>query len=100
MDEQLKRQILDNFEGLKKQPVNFWTHDFQGYNIDYIHNYSGALRGVRLHTHIGGPSIHLDTERYALVGSWFQYEPLTTPFSHNMCDEIDDYYTFNLPLNL
>ena len=94
----LKEEIELAFKYLKEEPIEFWTTDSGSHNIQFILNYNGELDGVRLHTHIGGPSIHLDTESGELYGHWAGQARTSCPFNHNMCDDINDYYEDDLPL--
>ena len=99
-EERLKEEIKEAFTQLKKEPLEFWMTTANAYNIQFIVNYTGELDGVRLHTHIGGPSIHLDTETRKLHGHWAGQAQTSCPFSHNMCDDIDDYYNDDLPFSV
>ena len=61
------------------------------YDVQYIINSDGSLAGCRLWTAVGGPSIHLDTEKRLMIGRWGS-DYADHPMSHNLCDDVDDFW--------
>lgn len=60
-------------------------------DIEYIvHSDRTTIKGVRLCVAFGGPTIHIDTIKRAVVLNWWT-ENAEFPLSHNVCDYLDEW---------
>lgn len=98
-ENKLKKELEETMENLSKLPTEDWTSEHTLAEPTFIISYRGELQGMRIDATIGGPSIHLDTEKGVLVGHWAGEHRTTVPVSLNMCDEINEYYERFLPLD-